>query len=271
MRALLGAHGIHPRKLRGQNFLVDGNLIDAIVREAAPGPDDCVLEVGTGTAILTDALVAKAGRVVSCDIDGRLQTIAVGLREWPDSVAFLEGDILAGKRALNPAVIERWTSFAEGRVLRVVSNLPYSIATPFVANLLWSGLPVRDAVLLVQREAAERFLAVPRTGGYGPVSVAVRLLSQGALLRSIGPQVFWPPPKVQSALIRITPTDPPRAARLREAGLPELLHKAFLWRRKTLRKRFTVAQLEAAGIDPSARPEEVEPQQWERLLTVPPA
>src|SRR5262245_19473145 len=83
VQALLGAHGFNPTKLRGQHFLVDRNLIDAIVRDSGVGPNDCVLEIGTGTGILTDALAARAGRVVSCDLDARLQGIAKGLREWP--------------------------------------------------------------------------------------------------------------------------------------------------------------------------------------------
>ena len=97
VQALLGAHGFHPKRLRGQHFLVDRNLIDAIVRDAGVGPADCVLEIGTGTGILTDALAGRAGRVVSCDLDVRLQGIARGLREWPPSVVFLVEDVL--KRA----------------------------------------------------------------------------------------------------------------------------------------------------------------------------
>ena len=108
VQALLGAHGIHPKRLKGQNFLVDRNLVDAIVRAADVGPGDCVLEVGTGTGILTDALADRAGRVVTCDVDVRLQEITRGLREWPPGVQFLGEDILAGKHRLNPHVLEVW-------------------------------------------------------------------------------------------------------------------------------------------------------------------
>ncbi|MGH7162025.1 MAG: ribosomal RNA small subunit methyltransferase A, partial [Planctomycetota bacterium] len=143
---------------------------------------------------------------------------------------------------------------------------PYSIATPFLANLLWEGLPVSDVVALVQLEAAERFLARPRTRQYGPMSVAVSLLARADLLRRVGPQVFWPVPKVESALVRVSPLDPSRARAWNAAGLPTLLRAGFRHRRKTLRKSFPESRLRAAGLDPSARPEEVPPDGWVRLL-----
>jgi 16S rRNA (adenine1518-N6/adenine1519-N6)-dimethyltransferase len=271
VQALLGAHGFHPKRLRGQHFLVDRNLIDAIVRDAAVGPKDCVLEVGTGTGILTDALAPRAGRVVTCDLDARLQGITRGLREWPPSVVFLVEDVLAGKHRLNPVVIDRWRAEGAGLDLRVVSNLPYAVATPVLANLLWDGIPMRDAVVLVQREAAERFVAAPGTAAYGPMAVAVRLLAEAELVRRVPPQVFWPAPKVESAVLRLVPRAPGRARELRDLGLPSLLKDAFQQRRKALRGRFGEGRLRAAGIDPACRPADVEPDAWVRLLTVPPA
>lgn len=269
LKALLGAHGLSPRKLHGQHFLADANLIEFIVRAAEVGPGDCVLEVGTGTGILTDALAEAGARVFSCDVDARLQEVTRGLRDWPERVAFLAEDVLSGKHALNPAVIRPWLE--SGGRPKVVSNLPYAVATPFLANLLWSGTPFSQAVVLVQKEAAERFTAPVRTHAYGPMAIAVRLFAAAEIVRSIGPQVFWPRPKVQSALLRLAPRHPERARELSDAGLPALLAEAFGQRRKTLGKRLGAARLEAAGIDPDRRAEEVEPEEWLRLLTVPPS
>jgi len=266
VKALLAAEGIAPRKVRGQHFLVDGNLIDAIVRDAAVSKRDCVLEIGTGTGILTDALADRAGAVLTCDVDARLQEIARAQREWPASVRFLVADVLAGKHRLNPEVKDAWRE-ACGTALRprVVSNLPYAVATPFVANLLWEAVACEDAWLLVQKEAAERFLARPGTPEYGPISVAVHLLAKAEIVRPVGPRVFWPEPKVESALLRLVPGDPSRARSLEQVGLPAILREAFQWRRKMLRKRFDPEDLEAAGIDPGARPDAVPPEAWARL------
>ena len=266
MRALLALEGLAPRRRRGQNFLVDGNLVDAIVRDGRVGPQHAVLEIGTGTGILTDVLADVAAAVVTCDVDARMQAMTRRLRDWPATVTFLVEDVLAGKHALNPVVIGAWQE-ADGRP-KVVSNLPYSVATPILANLLWSGLPFEDATVLVQKEAAQRFIARPGTGEYGPMSIAVALFAEAAIVRDVPPQVFWPQPKVDSAVLRLVLRDPARAATLREAGLPGLLHDAFLHRRKMLRRLVSAESLEQAGIPADARPEQVEPEAWVRLLTV---
>ncbi|MHC4959974.1 MAG: 16S rRNA (adenine(1518)-N(6)/adenine(1519)-N(6))-dimethyltransferase RsmA [Planctomycetota bacterium] len=269
VQALLGAHGLHPKRLKGQNFLVDPNLIDFIVRTSGVGPGDRVLEVGTGTGILTDALAATGADVVTCDVDASLQRITRGLQEWPDRVRFVEADVLRSKHVLNPDVIEAWQSGLGRR--RLVSNLPYSVATPLIATLLWEGIEFEDGLVLVQREAAERFIAPVNTAEYGAMTVAVRLLAEASIVRHVGPQVFWPQPKVQSALLALRPVDTARARELNAAGLQVLLRNVFTQRRKTLRKRFSAEQLEAAGIDPGARPQEVEPEAWAGLLTVRPS
>jgi 16S rRNA (adenine1518-N6/adenine1519-N6)-dimethyltransferase len=266
VQALLAREGLAPRKPHGQNFLCDGNLVDAIVRDAGVGPEDAVLEIGTGTGILTDALADRAGAVVSCDLDTRMLAMTRRLRPWPASVQFLGEDALAGKHALNPRVVEAWLE--SGLRLKVVSNLPYGAATPILANLLWSGIAFCEAVVLVQREAAERFTAAVGTSAYGPMSIAVALFAEASILRAVPAQVFWPRPRVESALLRLVATDPARAAALREQGLPRLLHDAFLHRRKMLRRLVGTESLEKSGIATDARPEQVEPEAWVRLLTL---
>jgi 16S rRNA (adenine1518-N6/adenine1519-N6)-dimethyltransferase len=263
VEALLAAPGIFPKRQRGQNFLVDGNLIDAIVRDAGVEQRHAVLEVGTGTGILTAALAPVAGAVVSCDIDPGLQRITRGLIDWPGNVNFIAADVLDGKHALNAEVVAAWR--APGLALKVVSNLPYNIATPFLANLLWSDLPFEDATVLVQREAAERFTARVGTSEYGPMAISIGLLANARIVRDVHRQVFWPQPKVESALLRIEARDRGRASVLREAGLPDLLQRAFLHRRKVLRRLVAPERLAAAGLPEDVRPEGVAPEQWVAL------
>jgi len=263
VQALLASHGIQPRKIRGQNFLIDGQLIDAIVRDAGVESRHAVLEIGTGTGILTAALAERAGAVVTCDIDEQLQGITRGLGDWPEHVRFVGGDILQGKHALNPEITEMWR--AAGLVPKVVSNLPYSVATPVLANLIWSDLPFEDATVLVQREAAERFVAPVGTSEYGPMAIAIGLLAEAQVVRAVPPQVFWPQPRVQSSVLRITPRNRDRVPEYRAMGLPELLQKAFLHRRKVLRRMIAPELIEAAGLPPEVRPEGVAPEQWVAL------
>ena len=108
VQAALAAHGLHPRRFRGQNFLVDPNLVAAIARSGGAGEKDCVLEVGTGTGILTWQLAKTAGCVLTCDLDPRLQGLAQGAADWPGHVLFEPHDVLAGKHRLNPALMDRW-------------------------------------------------------------------------------------------------------------------------------------------------------------------
>ncbi len=269
LKAMLLARGRRPTRHRGQHFLVDPNLVDAIVRSAGVRRDDCVLEVGTGSGILTDKLIGPAGCVVSLEIDRELLELTRQARDWPTHAILLEADVLRRKHQLEPAALERWRAERDARglgSLLVVSNLPYSVATPFLANLLWEGIEARDVVVLVQREAAERFVAVPDTAAYGPMSVAVALLAEARILRRVPPDVFWPAPKVEAAVLRLTPRDPALARELRAAGLQDLLRTGFAHRRKTLRKAFSPESLERAGLDPGVRPAAVEPEGWVRLL-----
>jgi 16S rRNA (adenine1518-N6/adenine1519-N6)-dimethyltransferase len=266
VRALLAAHGLAPRRFRGQNFLVDPNMIKAILRDSGVGPDDAVLEIGTGSGILTDGLANRAAAVVTCDLDVKLQNITRGLRTWPEGVVFLAEDALEGKHALNPRMLAAWKAAGTNR--KLIANLPYSVATPILANLLWSGFDFVSATVLVQKEAADRFVAPVGTAEYGPMTVALKLLAEARIIRTVPPQVFWPQPKVESALLQIEPRSADRALELVDAGLPVLLHKAFLHRRKMLRRLVSEERLAAAGIPLDARPEQVEPEAWPRLLTV---
>lgn len=268
LRALLAEAGVQPTKGKGQNFLVEENLADAIARDGEVGPEDVVLEVGTGVGVLTRRLVERAHHVVSVELDPLVLGAARRVLGEPEGLTLVEADALANKNALNPAVLEALEPpISGGRRLRVVANLPYAVATPLVVGLLRVALPLDLMVVMVQLEAAERFAARPGDPAYGAVSVLVAALTRSVrLLRRVPRDVFHPRPKVSSAVVRFEP-DP--AGRGGFAELSEVVRALFNYRRKTLHKaakavgRRTAAlswlsdAIPAAGIDPQRRPEDL--------------
>jgi 16S rRNA (adenine1518-N6/adenine1519-N6)-dimethyltransferase len=270
---------------RGQNFLVDLNLVDLAVRTAAIRPTDVVLEVGTGTGVLTERLAAAAARVVTCEIDPRLAQLARDRLVDRDTVTLVEGDALAAKHRLAPAVLEAvaagLAATPAGRLL-LVANLPYCVATPVVSNLLALPRPFDAAVVTVQREMAERMTATPGGGAYNALSVWVGAQCRGTIERILPPSVFWPRPKVESALVRLD-LEPGRRAAIGDlAGFHTFVRDVFCHRRKLLRgvlarlaggrrrsddARATVdAVFAACGLGPEARAEEIPPDEFVHLF-----
>lgn len=223
---------------RGQNFLVDLNLIDLLVRTAQLRRNDVVLEVGTGTGVLTERLAAEAGSVVTCEIDPRLAQLARDRLVDRDSITLVEGDALAAKHRFAPAVLaavdEALAGHPGGRLL-LVANLPYCVATPVISNLLARPRPFDAAVVTVQREMAERMTAVAGTSAYNALSVWVGAQCRGQIVRVLPPSVFWPRPKVDSAIVRLD-LDPERRARITDlARFQAFVRDVFCHRRKLLR------------------------------------
>lgn len=268
---------------RGQNFLVDLNLLDLLARTAAIGPDDVVLEVGTGTGALTERLAAVAARVVTAEIDPRLAQLARDRLIDVQNVTLVEGDVLAAKHRFAPAVLEALdaalAAAPRGRFL-LVANLPYCVATPVISNLLARPRPFDAAVVTVQREMAERMTATAGSHSYNALSVWVGAQCRGEIVRVLPPSVFWPRPKVDSAIVRLD-LEPER-----RAAMPDLhrfhtfVRDIFCHRRKLLRgvllrlaggkgspeARLRVEQAFAAvGLGPDARAEEIEPDRFVRL------
>ncbi len=268
---------------RGQNFLVDLNLVDLVVRTAEIGPDDLVLEVGTGTGVLTERLAAAARRVVSCEIDPRLAQLARVRLVDRDNVTIVEGDALAGKHRFAPAVLEAIAAGldalpAGGRFL-LVANLPYCVATPVISNLLALPRPFAAAVVTVQREMAERMTAVAGSAAYNGLSVWVGAQCRGTLVRTLPPSVFWPRPAVESAIVRLD-LEPERRATIEDrARFHTFVRDIFCHRRKLLRgvlTRLAGGEKERAreaidaifadlGLAADARAEDIPPDQFVRL------
>ena len=235
---LFSQHGFHPRTDLGQNFLIDLNLVEYIVREAHLGPDDVVLEVGCGTGGMTAFLAHEAGAVVSVEIDRRMMQLAQEAAGHLPNVTLLECDVLKNKNRLSPRVVEAVTDALgqnSARRLKLVANLPYSVATPVVSNLVASDLPWERMVVTIQLELALRMCARPTGGHYGALSAWLQSQCRLKVLKRLPPQVFWPRPKANSAIVRIVP-DAHRRAMIRDrAFLHDFLRRLFHQRRKLMR------------------------------------
>jgi 16S rRNA (adenine1518-N6/adenine1519-N6)-dimethyltransferase len=240
----------------GQNYLADPNLLDAMVRESGVDAGDVVLEVGGGEGALTERLAPATSTVWVIEIDRRLEDSLGAVAAAHGNVEVIWGDAMkVDLGSLDPAPT------------RVVSNLPYSIATPLLMRTI-GGLPsVREWTVMVQREIAERLRAEPGTRTYGAPSVVAQLACEVSILRTVDRAVFKPRPRVDSALLRLR--------RFGEAASPEttaLVRAAFAHRRKTLAgslelggvadRARTQEALGAMGIDPSARAESLPPPEF---------
>lgn len=234
---LFEQQGLHPRGDLGQNFLIDLNLLESIVTEADLQPHDVVLEVGAGTGGLTTFLSAEAGAVVSVEYDPNMYRLTNEVTSHLPDLTLLNCDALKSKNQLNPLVTDAVSAYLAvdpERRLKLVANLPYHIGTPVIANLLASDFPWSRMVVTIQYELAQRLNAKPGTSDYGALSVFVQAQCKVTIVHKLPPSVFWPRPKVDSAIVRIDP-DPVAAALIRDrAALHVFLREAFGQRRKVL-------------------------------------
>lgn len=214
------------RKSLGQNFLVDGNLQRKIVSALGAEPGDEVLEVGPGQGALTRHLAGTVRRLLLVELD---RDLAAELRErygGDPSVRVVEADVL---ETTLPELVEDWSA------TRVVGNIPYNITTPILFHLLERPRP-RDIVLMVQREVADRIVAPAGDSAYGALAVGVQSVADAELLFGVPRRAFRPVPRVESAVVRITPHHPPRLSEVDEDRLRRLTRAAFQWRRKQMQK-----------------------------------
>jgi 16S rRNA (adenine1518-N6/adenine1519-N6)-dimethyltransferase len=257
----------------GQNFLIDLNLLRLLAETANVQPRDVVLEVGTGTGGLTATIARQAAAVVTVEIDARLYQLAYEELIDFDNVTMLQLDALAGKNRLDSRVLEAVAErLAESpdRRFTLVANLPYSIATPVISNLLDLDQPPESMTITIQKELAERIVAVPSTKDYGALSVWTQSQCEVELVRLMPPEAFWPRPKVTSAIVQLR-LDPRRRGRISDrAFFHSFVRGLFMHRRKFLRsvlpsafkgrldKREVDAILEAHGIPAATRAEQLD-------------
>lgn len=270
LRRLFEAHGLEAKSKLGQNYLIDLNLVDLIVRAADLDRSDAVLEVGTGTGSLTAKLADQAGAVCTIEIDSSFHPVARDVVGDRPNVMFLLGDCLAKKSELNPDMLAGWAALMAktGTTRRkLVANLPYVIATPLIANLLVDGPPVERMVVMVQWEIAERLRATVGTKDYNALSVLVQSVADVDVVRKVAPANFFPRPQVESAIVRIVPNAEKRAAVGDVAKFRTFVRDLYIHRRKNLRQALSGwprgrrekadvdAKLAALDIDGSLRAE----------------
>lgn len=255
-----------PKKSLGQHFLTDRNIAARIVREFAPQPDEPVLEIGPGEGALTGLLVESGCRLIAVELDPRA---AEKIRStYGDRVEVIGEDVLR----IDLHDIARRYGVEQ---IRVIGNIPYYITSPILFHLIDNSSAVIDAMLMMQLEVAQRLTALPRTKEYGILAVVTQTFAEVTRLFTVGPKCFYPPPRVNSAVVRLV------FRKLEGVEGNEEVHRrivrtAFNQRRKTLRN--SLSQLstpeardkifQEAGIDPAKRAEELFPEDFIRLAGI---
>jgi 16S rRNA (adenine1518-N6/adenine1519-N6)-dimethyltransferase len=222
VKAILAQIGVSPTKSKGQNFLVDDTVAEREVDYLQMAPEDAVLEVGPGLGVLTSRLVPKANKVIAIELD---PAIAAYVRsQYGEGVELIEADALDAK----------WPKFD-----RFISNIPYSISSPLIFKLLDQDFKM--AVIMVQKEFADRMVAKADTDDYSRLSVSVYYRAKAEMMEKVSRNRFWPEPEVDSAVIRLTPRPPPFHVK-DEKLFHKLVEVLFLHRRKKistiLKKRY---------------------------------
>ena len=273
--------GLQPKTKYGQNFLVDLNLLKILIDGAELSPQDIVLEIGTGLGSLTKTMATKAGAIVTVEVDRDLQALATKeLKPFPN-VRLLSCDALRNKNHLRPEVLDsvkEGLRRIEGSKFKLVANLPYNVATPILSNLLTETPLVERMVVTIQKELGERIIAKPSCKDYSALSVWMQAQCDCEILRVLPPTVFWPQPKVDSAIIRLIPNAQKRARIVDLEFFHTRLRAMFFHRRKfprsevftTMKDLITKPQvdeiLESLNLAPNLRAENLTVEQMIDLI-----
>lgn len=254
--ALTRRHGFHPSKRFGQNLLTDANILNKIADATESDPEDTVLEIGPGFGALTSHLSDRAGKVIAVEVDRRLKPILEESLNGRSNIELQWEDFMRYDLSAVPAGY------------KVAANLPYYITTPIIMKLLEEENRPALMVFMIQKEVAERLSAKPGGGEYGAITVMVQYHGRVECLMNVSKEVFWPKPKVDSAVIRIRPYETGNGGgiiRAKEEGtFRAVVRAAFGQRRKMLRNALGVlglsrealeASFAKAGIEPTARAE----------------
>ena len=270
-RQFLKQQGLAPHKKLGQNFLVNAHIPRRIVGLAGLKPEDEVVEVGVGLGALTLPLAARVAKVIGLEADSGLVRMHQEHKDLPANVELIHADVLSidFSRLIQP-----------GKRLKIVANLPYSIASPFLFRLIDHADQLDFAVIMLQKEMAMRLKARPGTKEYGAPTVLLASCAEISPLLEVGPEEFHPRPKVDSMVVRLNfyplPARVSALGPFNRAIFSRVVHGAFAQRRKTLLNSLTGAALvagksmlaaciEAAGLNPAIRAETLELEAFVRL------
>ncbi len=239
LKRRLGEAGIYPVSRYGQNFLTDLNLVRMIADSAELGPQDVALEIGTGTGSLTAMIAEKAGHVITVEIDKNLYQLAREELASFENITFLQQDALRNKNNFSQELLDAIAtamSQIDNAQLKLVANLPYNIATPIISNLLTCEEFVPTSMTAtIQKELGDRIVARPATSDFGSLSLWIQAQCDAEIVRIMNPSVFWPRPKVHSAIVHIA-TNPEKRARIKNLkNYQHFIRSVFIHRRKYLR------------------------------------
>ena len=273
--AVLSRYGFSFQKKFGQNFLIDENVVEKIVRDAGVTKDDFVLEIGPGIGTMTQILCENAREVVAVEIDDKLIPILMeDTLSWYDNVTVIHEDIL--KLDIVKLANER----NGGKPIKVVANLPYYITTPIIMGLFESHVPLDSITIMVQKEVADRMQVGPGTKDYGALSLAVQYYAKPQILLNVPASCFMPRPNVDSAVIQLTRYEKPPVEVADEHLMFRLIRASFNQRRKTMTnsvgnspelsvsKEQMAAALEKCGLSATVRGEALTLAQFAELANV---
>lgn len=273
--AVLQKYGFHFQKKYGQNFLIDSNILDKIIRVADVNQDDCVLEIGPGIGTMTQYLCERAREVVAVEIDKKLIPILEqDTLSAYNNVTIINEDIL--KVDINAIVQEKNNK----KPIKVVANLPYYITTPIIMGLFESHVPLESITIMVQKEVAERMQVGPGTKDYGALSLAVQYYAKPEVMLTVPAGCFMPRPNVDSSVIKLTRYEKPCVSVSDEKWMFDIIRASFNQRRKTLvnglgnapelnlTKENILSALGKMGLSPTVRGEALTLEQFASLADV---